>query len=271
MDKFTVFDTQSKLRFDIADDMTKMGIPVKTIHHECGPGQNEIELLAHEVVGQCDNTQTAKMIIKAHAHLKNLIGTLMPKPFLNQAGSGLHIHQILTKEWEKCVCRKEHQVSDILRHHVGGILAHVDEMTAITNPTTNSYKRLVPGHEAPVYKSWGVANRTALIRVPGYEKKARIEFRATDAACNLYLASALLLAAGLEGITNEIEPNAPTTENVEHLNEEERAEKEIGSLPGTLLDALDALNNSSFAAQCSSEMELWKSFSNKSAKNMMTF
>ncbi len=119
MDTFTVFDTQSKLRFDIADDMTKMGIPVKTIHHECGPGQNEIELLAHEVVGQCDNTQTAKMIIKAHAHLKNLIGTLMPKPFLNQAGSGLHIHQILTKDGENVFAGEEHQVSDILRHYVG--------------------------------------------------------------------------------------------------------------------------------------------------------
>ena len=144
---------------------------------------------------------------------------------------------------------EEKGISDTLRYFVGGILEHVDAMTAIFNPTTNSYKRLVPGHEAPGFKSWGVGNRTALIRIPGYEKKARIEYRATDGATNIYLASALLLAAGLEGIKKKIEPIPPTTKNIEKLTSVERKEMGITQLPKNLGEALDNLEQNSFVSE----------------------
>jgi len=240
------FDELGFLRRNIAADMQDMGIKVKTIHHEVGNAQQEIEFMVFDALIQADHTQTAKLIIKAESLFNDLIGSFMPKPFPELAGNGFHIHQYLTKDGENIFADKEKGISDTLRYFVGGILEHVDAMTAIFNPTTNSYKRLVPGHEAPVYKSWGVANRTALIRVPGYENSARIEFRATDAATNIYLASALLLAAGLDGIKKKTEPIEPTTKNIEHLTEAERKEMGISKLPGSLSEALDALEKNSF-------------------------
>ncbi|MDH5201479.1 MAG: glutamine synthetase, partial [Candidatus Bathyarchaeota archaeon] len=138
-------------------------------------------------------------------------------------------------------------ISDLLRHFVGGIMEHVDAMSAFLNPTTNSYKRLVPGHEAPVYKSWGVANRTALIRIPGYERSARVEYRATDCATNIYIASALLLAAGLDGVKRKAEPVPPTTENVEKMTPKRRRELGIAQLPMSLEESLNHLEGSAFA------------------------
>jgi len=237
------------LRRTIADDMLSMGIPVKTIHHECAFGQQEIEFNVLDALKQADNTQTAKLIIKAESTFEELISTFMPKPFPKQAGSGLHIHQYLTKEGKNIFSDEEKGISDTLLYFVGGILEHVDAMTAIFNPTTNSYKRLVPGHEAPVHKSWGIANRTALIRVPGYEKKARIEYRATDGATNIYLASALLLAAGLEGVKKKIEPIPPTTRNVEKLTSQELKEMGITRLPSTFDEALANLEQSNFVKE----------------------
>nr|MDO8113065.1 glutamine synthetase family protein [Candidatus Sigynarchaeota archaeon] len=205
-------DSQNTLRDDIALKLVEAGIGVKTIHHECGPGQNEIEFMQANALSQADAVQTARWFAKTMASLKGIVCTFMPKPFLECAGSGMHIHQWLANsKGENIFAEKGRAVCDALRWFVGGILDHVDGMTAIFNPTTNSYKRLVPGHEAPVYKAWGVANRTALIRIPGYEKKARFEYRATDAATNIYLASALLLAAGLDGLKRKLEPcSAPT-------------------------------------------------------------
>jgi len=244
-----VFDPLSTLRREITDDMLEMGIGVKTIHHECGKGQQEIEFTALDALYQADNVQTSKLIAKTRSLFSGVICTFMAKPFLDQAGSGLHIHQYLTKDGENAFSDDEKGISDTLRYFIGGILHYVDELTAFLNPTTNSYKRLVPGHEAPVYKAWGVANRTALIRVPGYEKKARIEYRAADAATNIYLASALLLAAGLDGIKNKREPIAPTSKNVEHLTEEEKKELGIEILPMSLEEALEKLEKSKFVRE----------------------
>ncbi|MFW9852886.1 MAG: glutamine synthetase family protein [Candidatus Thorarchaeota archaeon] len=243
------FDTMGSLRRTIANDMLSMNIPVKTIHHECAFGQQEIEFKVLDALKQADNTQTAKLIIKAEATFEELISTFIPKPFPDQAGSGLHIHQYLTKDDKNIFSDEQTGISDTLRYFVGGILEHVDAMTAIFNPTTNSYKRLIPGHEAPVFKSWGVANRTALIRVPGYEKKARIEYRATDGATNIYLASALLLAAGLEGVKKKREPILSTTKNIEKLTNQEMKEMGITRLPSSLDEALDNLEQSDFAKE----------------------
>ena len=170
----------------------------------------------------------------------------MPKPFPLVAGSGLHIHQYLVNNGKNVFADANTSVSDILRYYIGGIQKRVAAISAILNPITNSYKRLIPNHEAPVYVSWGVGNRTALIRVPGYEKSARIEYRAGDAAMNIYLGTALLLASGLDGIKNKIEPNTPTTEDIDSLTEEKRKTLGIKRLPPSLQKSLEAFENSKF-------------------------
>lgn len=243
------FDILGTLRRNMANDMLEMGIPVKTIHHECGHAQQEIEFGILDALKQADNTQTAKLIIKANSLFDGVIATFMPKPFEDLAGNGLHIHHYLTQNGVNIFSDEEKGISDNLRYFVGGILENVDAMTAIFNPTTNSYKRLVPGHEAPVFKSWGIANRTALIRVPGYEKKARLEFRATDCATNIYLASALLLAAGLNGMKKKIEPIQPTAKNIEKLTVQERNEMGITQLPSSLREALDHFESSTLVSE----------------------
>ncbi len=250
-DKGTYMDLLPKdifqdLRRQMTDDMMNMDIDVKTIHHEVGLGQQEVEFVANNALQQADNVQTAKLITKVRAFYKDLISTYMPKPFENLAGNGLHIHQYLTKNGENIFSDKEKGISDTLRYFIGGIQKHIGAISAVLNPTTNSYKRLTPHHEAPVYVSWGVGNRTALLRVPGYENSARIEYRAGDAMMNIYLGSTVLLAAGLDGVKKKIEPNQPTTKNVDLLNDEERKHLGISKLPVSLEDSLEAFEKSSF-------------------------
>ena len=237
-------DKFQDLRRQITDDMMNMSIGVKTIHHEGGLGQQEVEFIADNALKQADNVQTAKLITKVRAFYKDLVSTYMPKPFDHLPGNGLHIHQYLTKNGENIFSDKEKGISDILRYYIGGIQYHISAISALLNPTTNSYKRLTPHHEAPVYVSWGVGNRTALLRVPGYEDSARIEYRASDAMMNIYLGSAILLAAGLDGIKNKIEPNQPTSKNVDLLTIEERKNLAISKLPEGLENSLEAFEKS---------------------------
>jgi glutamine synthetase len=243
------FDSYGFLRRAIVDDIRGMSVPVKTIHHENGPGQQEFEFTVGDALSRADGVQTARMVAKTDSVMEGVVSTFMPKPFLDEAGSGLHIHQYLTRGGENIFSDPDEGVSEFLVHFVGGVMEHVDAVTAILNPATNSYKRLVPGHEAPVYKSWGVANRTALIRVPGYESDARVEYRAADASTNIYLASALLLAAGLDGVKRRVEPNPSTTENVEKMTEKRRKELGITRLPADLGEALDHLEGSGFVRE----------------------
>ncbi|NVM44560.1 MAG: glutamine synthetase [Candidatus Lokiarchaeota archaeon] len=239
-------DQFSELRLQISSAMMKMGIGIKTIHHEVGPSQHEIEFLPNNALNQADNVQTAKVIIKNEAKSKSLISTFMPKPFPLVAGSGLHIHQYLEKDGKNIFANANAGISDLLRYYIGGIQKHADAISVILNPITNSYKRLIPNHEAPVHISWGIGNRTALIRVPGYEKSVRIEYRAGDATMNIYLGTALLLAAGLDGIKKKIEPNTPVTENIDSLTTEERQTLGIKKLPQNLSEALESFGNSKF-------------------------
>lgn len=239
-------DGLAPLRRSITDSMLALNVGLKTIHHENGPGQHEVELTPEEALRQADNVQTAKLAAKTEASLADAVCTFMPKPLPDEAGSGLHIHQFLTRDGTNAFADPDEGVSELLRHFVGGIFEHVDAMSALLNPTTNSYKRLVPGHEAPVYKSWGVGNRTALIRIPGYERSARVEYRATDGASNIYLASALLLAAGLDGVRRRTEPNHPTTENIERMTPSRRRELGITQLPSSLEESLEHLEGSEF-------------------------
>lgn len=232
-------DSLHDLRRGITDDLMEMNIGIKTIHHEVGPAQHEVEFTATDALSSADNVQTAKQLFKMNAIEEDVICTFMPKPFRDKAGSGLHIHQYLTDlEGKNVFSDKEKELSDILRWYVGGLQKHAPAISAILNPSTNSYKRLVPHHEAPVHIAWGVGNRTALIRVPGYEKSARIEYRAGDGCMNIYLGFAALLAAGLDGIENKIEPNKPTKDNVDLLTELERKELGIEQLPWSLKRAL---------------------------------
>ncbi|UCC21158.1 MAG: glutamine synthetase [Promethearchaeota archaeon] len=239
-------DKYQDLRRQITDDMMNMNIGVKTIHHEFGYGQQEVEFTTSNALHQADNVQTAKLITKVRAFYNNLISTYIPKPFEQMAGSGLHIHQYLTKNNENAFVDNGNHISNILRYYIGGIHYHIKAISTILNPTTNSYKRLIPHHEAPVYVSWGIGNRTALIRVPGYESSARIEYRAGDAMMNIYLGTAILLAAGLDGIKNKIEPNQPTSKNVDLMTKDERAELKIEKLPGSLEESLEAFEKSQF-------------------------
>ncbi len=237
-------DKFQDLRRQITDDMMDMNIGVKTIHHEVGLGQQEVEFIEDNALYQADNVQTGKLITKVRAFYEDIISTYMPKPFEQIAGSGLHIHQYFIKDGENAFSDKEKGISEILRYYVGGIQKHIKAISAILNPSTNSYKRLTPHHEAPVYVSWGVGNRTALIRVPGYENSARIEYRAGDGMMNIYLGTALLLAAGLDGIKKKIEPNQPTSKNVDILTDEERRELKIEKLPSNLEESLQAFEKS---------------------------
>lgn len=265
-DKGTYMDILPKdefqdLRRQITDDMMDMNIGVKTIHHEVGLGQQEVEFIADDALLQADNVQTAKLITKVRAFYNKLICTYMPKPFEDMAGSGLHIHQSLEKNGDNAFTDADKGLSDNLINYVGGIQHHIKAISAILNPITNSYKRLTPHHEAPVFNSWGVGNRTALIRVPGYENSARVEYRAGDAMMNIYLGSALLLAAGLEGIRRKIEPNQPTSKNVDTMTSEERKELNIDKLPGSLEESLKAFEKSNFIKKTLGK-ELMKIFIN---------
>ncbi|MFW9969728.1 MAG: glutamine synthetase family protein [Candidatus Odinarchaeota archaeon] len=239
-------DKFQDLRRQITDDMIDMNIGVKIIHHEVGLGQQEVELIADNGFLQADNVQTAKLIAKVRAFYQDLICTFMPKPFEKLAGNGLHIHQYLIKNGENAFSDKEKGISDILRYYIGGIQHHINSISAILNPTTNSYKRLIPHHEAPVYVSWGIGNRTALLRVPGYENSVRIEYRAGDAMMNIYLGSAVLLAAGLDGIKNKIGPNQPTPKNLDSISDEEREQLRIKKLPASLEESLQAFEKDNF-------------------------
>ena len=239
-------DKLFNLRRKISDDLIKAKIGIKTIHHEVGPGQHEIEFLPLNALYQADNVQFAKLITKIIGYDNKLITTFMPKPLPSYAGNGLHIHQYLTKNGMNIFADKEKGISDSLRYYIGGIQKYISDFSLILNPITNSYKRLIPNHEAPIYDTWGIANRTALIRVPGYEKSARIEYRAGDAAMNIYLGTTVLLAAGLEGIRKKYAPKEPVNFNVDELSKEERTKLDIKELPKSLENALNSFEGSTF-------------------------
>lgn len=239
-------DKLFNLRRKISDDLIKAKIGIKTIHHEVGPGQHEIEFLPLNALHQADNVQFAKLIAKIIGYDNKLITTFMPKPLPSYAGNGLHIHQYLTKNGMNIFADKEKGISDSLRYYIGGIQKYITDFSLILNPITNSYKRLIPNHEAPIYDTWGIANRTALIRVPGYEKSARIEYRAGDAAMNIYLGTTILLAAGLEGMSKKYVPKEPVNFNVDELSKEEREKLDIKELPRSLENALNNFEESNF-------------------------
>jgi glutamine synthetase len=243
------FDMYDDLRREVVDYCLHLGMDVKYAHAEVGPGQQEIEMGFTEPLRAADELQMMKQIVRIVAANSSLIATFLPKPFSGQAGNGLHVHQRLLDKNGDSVFGNEKELTDEGRHYVGGLLKHAPAMTAFFNPITNSYKRLVPGHEAPVYICWGIANRTALVRVPGYEKSIRMEFRSADTAANIYLILALQIAAGLDGIENKIEPPKEVRYDVSKISDEEREKQQIQLLPESLWSAIQEMKHSTLVRE----------------------
>jgi len=226
--------------------LEEMGFEVEAAHHEVAPAQHEIDFRYADVLRTADNIITFKQVTKTIALSRGLYATFMPKPIRGINGSGMHSHISLFKDGVNAFYDPEdpYGLSEVAYHFMGGLIEHIHALTALTNPLINSYKRLVPGYEAPVNISWARINRSALIRVPASntpEVSTRLELRSPDPSANPYLAYAAVLVAGLDGLRREIEPPPPVEENIYELSEEERQERQIETLPGSLEEALEAL------------------------------
>ncbi len=242
-------DRTFNLRNEICLEMAKWGIDVKYHHHEVGgSGQLEIEVELGEMTKLADNTMAAKYVIRNTCAANGMTATLMPKPIYGEAGNGMHVHMLLKKDGKPVFYDPNNyaQLSQTAMYFIGGLLTHVRSLCALTNPSTNSYKRLIPGFEAPVTIGYAMSNRSAVIRIPAYVKspdKKRFELRNPDAMCNPYYAYAAILMAGLDGIRNKIDPAnhnwGPFDFNLFDMPEDERAK--LGALPATLDEALDEL------------------------------
>ena len=245
-------DTLDGFRKDVCVDLYRhFGIEVEAEHHEVATsGQCEVNLRYGRMIQMADNVVTVKNLVKVKAKRKNRVATFMPKPIFGDNASAMHTHQSLWNGQTNEMYDENDlvaQISQTGRYYVGGILDHAEALCAITNPTTNSYKRLVPGFEAPVNVCWGLGNRSAAVRVPMYtrhqEKSKRIEYRVPDPTANIYLLEAALLLAGLDGIRRKLDPGDPVEENVYRLTPEKKREYGISSLPTSLKGALDSLTS----------------------------
>ncbi len=228
--------------------LKEMGIEVEASHHEVAYSQHEIDFRYSEALRMADVLQISKMIVKEIARKHGLYASFMPKPLFGINGSGLHLHMSLWKDGKNIFYDEKdpYQLSEIARWFLGGILKYIKNITLILNQWVNSYKRLVVGYEAPVYISWGRANRSALVRVPAFKKtsSARIELRSPDPATNPYLAFASILHVGLKGIDEKLDPPSPVEMDIYHMDEETRKKLNIDSLPSSLKEAIDmALEN----------------------------
>lgn len=244
-------DLGANVRKDMVNALEGMGIKVETSHHEVARGQHEIDFEYDNALTTADNAVTLKYTLKAIAAEYGLHCTFMPKPIFGINGSGMHTHQSFSDlEGDKGNLfaseeDKEYGISLLAKKYIAGQLKHARGMSAVLAPLVNSYKRLVPGYEAPVYISWARVNRSALIRVPknrpGKTAAARIELRCPDPTCNPYLAFAVMLRAGLDGIENDLEVPDPVEENLYHFDENERKRRNIQTLPGSLMEALQEM------------------------------
>lgn len=237
-------DQGEDARRDMVLTLEKMGFSIEATHHEVAPGQHEIDFRYDDALRTADNIATFRFVVRTVARLHNLHATFMPKPITGINGSGLHFHQSLFHGEDNVFWDAKHPegVSKIGTRYVAGLIKHAKAFTAITNPLVNSYKRLVPGYEAPVYMAWSMGNRSPMIRIPAARGNAtRIELRSPDPSCNPYLALAVTIKAGLNGIRHKMEVPPPVTRNIYRMHEAERRELGIESLPSSLEEALDCL------------------------------
>ena len=238
-------DMGQEIRAEIIYTLESMGFEVETSHHEVAPGQHEISFKYADALTTADNIATFRSVVRATAQLHDLHATFMPKPIAGINGSGMHTHLSLFEDGENAFHNgsDEFNLSDVAYSFLGGILEHAPALTAICNPTVNSYKRLVPGYEAPIYVAWSDVNRSALVRKPAARVPAasRIELRSPDPSSNPYLALAVMVSAGLDGIEKDLDAPDPVRENIYEFSEEDREERGIDTLPSTLGQAVDAL------------------------------
>ncbi|MBM7557048.1 type I glutamate--ammonia ligase [Halanaerobacter jeridensis] len=237
-------DEGQDARRDMVIALEKMGFDMEASHHEVAPGQHEIDFKYEDALKTADNIATFRFVVKSIANQHDLHATFMPKPIFGENGSGMHMNQSLFKDGENAFYDESDELglSQTAKYYIGGLLEHANAIAAVTNPTVNSYKRLVPGYEAPVYKAWSASNRSALIRIPAARGAGtRVEMRNPDPAANPYLATAVMLKAGLDGIKNEIEPPAEVVDNIFAMSAQEKEEAGIESLPGNLHEAVNEL------------------------------
>jgi len=237
----TPVDLGENARRDMVMTLEELGFEIEASHHEVAPGQHEIDFKYDEALNIADKIMTFKFVVRTIAQRHGLHATFMPKPVFGIAGSGMHMNQSLFTEGQNAFYdgNNPDQLSDVCKHYIGGLIKHAPAIAAITNPTVNSYKRLVPGYEAPVYIAWSARNRSPLIRIPAKRGfSTRVELRNPDPSCNPYLAVAVALRAGLDGIKNKIQPPPPTDKNIYEMTEEERAAQGIGSLPASIYEAV---------------------------------
>lgn len=237
-------DLGENCRRDIVLELEEMGFDIEASHHECGPGQHEIDFKYADAVKACDDIQTFKLVVKTIARKHGLHATFMPKPIFGIAGSGMHCNVSLFKGNQNVFYDENGplQLSETAYQFIAGTMKHAEAFTAICNPTVNSYKRLVPGYEAPCYIAWSAKNRSPLIRIPSARgMSTRIEVRSADPTANPYLAMAVLLAAGLDGIENKLKAPQSVDRNIYVMDKEERLEHGIIDLPSNLAVALEKL------------------------------
>lgn len=276
------FDQTTDLAMDIRQKMTtalyEFGIDVEALHHEVAVGQHEIDFRYSDALNIADQASTMKFTLKWIAAHHNLHATFMPKPIMGVNGSGMHVHQSIFNNEGKNLFfdpKDDYHLSNLAKYFIQGQLSHIKAMNAILNPTVNSYKRLVVGYEAPVYIAWGQRNRSALIRIPlytrGREKSVRTELRCPDPSANPYLAFAVMLAAGLDGIRKKKLPPPPVEENIYDFTREEAMARNIDILPRDITEALDhlrkddvvreALGEFAYEKFCNLKKIEWESYS----------
>ncbi|UCC44854.1 MAG: glutamine synthetase [Candidatus Zixiibacteriota bacterium] len=274
LDKAGYFDYESvdigtRVRKETVRALEEMGIAVECSHHEVAPSQHEIDLKYQEGLVMADFSQLYKFVVKEVAMDNKLYATFMPKPIFGQNGSGMHCHMSLFKGKKNLFfdAGGEYNLSEIGRQFTAGILRHIKEFTLVTNQWVNSYKRLVPGYEAPVYVSWGRRNRSSMVRVPMYrvgkEQATRIELRSPDPAANPYLAFACMLSAGLKGVENGYDLGKPVEENIFNMSALEKEGLAIDTLPNSLENAVNEFANSEFVREALGDHVFEKLIANK--------
>ncbi|NIM97687.1 MAG: glutamine synthetase [candidate division Zixibacteria bacterium] len=253
---YSTVSAGTKMRKAAATALETMGIPVECTHHEVAPSQHEIDLRYQEALVMADMVMFYRLVVKELALREGYYATFMPKPIFGENGSGMHIHQSLFQNDRNIFFdpgEKKYHLSKEARHFIAGIFRYIKETCLVLSQWVNSYKRLVPGYEAPAYICWGTRNRSALVRVPEYkpgkETATRIEVRSPDPACNPYLAFAMMLGAGLKGIEEKTEPPPPVEVDIFRLTEQERKELNIHCLPGSLEEAVGEFEKSQLARE----------------------
>ncbi len=245
-------DLGENARRDMVLTLEEMGFEVEASYHETAPAQHEIDFRYNEALDTADNIMTFKLAVKTIAKRHGLHATFMPKPKSGINGSGMHTNMSLSKNGKNVFCDDKDPLglSQEAYYFIGGLMKHIKGMTAITNPLVNSYKRLVPGYEAPVYIAWSAVNRSPLIRIPsGREESTRIELRCPDSASNPYLVLAVCLAAGMDGIRNKITPSAGIDKNIFAMTAEERVKEGIQTLPDNLSKAVEEMEKDGLIRQ----------------------